>query len=103
MKYIIVLLIVVFLNGCAGMAQIGSIRNAYDKFHAGEFEEVIQLTSQAEYFQDPTHEMKAEIVYLRALTFEKMGRNEEAAGLFTYLSEDFHDTQYGYMATQKLN
>ena len=103
MKLIPILLMVALISGCAGLAQKGALNNAYSNYEDGEYEDVIQLTSQAENFHEPTHEMKAEIIYLRALALEKMGRTDEATGLFNYLSQEFKDTQYGYMAIEKLN
>lgn len=102
MKLIPLFLLVTLISGCAGIAQKGALNSAYSNFEDGDYEDVIQLTSQADNFKEPTHEMKAEIIYLRALALEKLGREDEATGLFTYLSEDYKDTQYGYMAIEKL-
>jgi outer membrane protein assembly factor BamD (BamD/ComL family) len=101
-RVIFLLLISITISGCAGMAQQGALSRAYSNFQDGDYEDVIELTSNAERYQEPTHQMKAEIIYLKALALEKLGREKEAQGLFKYLSQEFIDTQYGFMAKEKL-
>ena len=47
-------------------------------------------------------EMKAELTYLKAQAFEKLGENATANTLYEYLSEQHGDSQYGYFAKEKL-
>jgi len=101
---IIVFVAVLFINlcGCSTMAQRGALSRAYSNYEDGDYEDVLAFTSQAEKYQEPSHEMKAEIIYLKGLALEKLERNGEAQGIFKYLSEKFSDTQYGFMAKEKI-
>ncbi|WP_419175379.1 hypothetical protein [Desulfosediminicola sp.] len=105
MQYRIVFLLFVSItiSGCTGMAQKGALSRAYSNFEDGDYEDVVELTNRAENYQEPTHQMKSEIIYLKALALEKLGRDSEAHGLFKYLSQEFNDTQYGFMAKEKID
>ena len=43
-----------------------------------------------------------EILFLRALALEKLGRDEEAQGTFKFLSTNFNDTEHGFRAKEKI-
>jgi len=90
------------LCGCMSMAQRGALGRAYSNYQKGDYEDVLELTSQAENYKEPTHRMKAEILFLKALALEKLERHEEAQGIFKYLSDKFNDTEYGYRAKEKI-
>lgn len=94
--------LLIFLIGCSGMAQKGALGRAYSNYKKGDYEDVLALTSQAENFKEPSHELKAEILFLRALALEKLERVEEAQGIFKFLSINFKDTEYGFRAKEKL-
>jgi len=95
-----------FVLGCA-TSETGTVNRylnkAYKSYESGEYGSVILLTSQAENYEKPTHNMKAEIIFLKALALEKMGRIDEAQGIYRYLSSEFNNTEYGYKADEKLN
>lgn len=84
------------------MAQRGALSNAYRSYENGNYEEVLAITSRAENYKEPSKEMRAEIIFLKALALEKLEKQEEALGLFKYLAEQFADTQYGYQAMEKI-
>ena len=44
----------------------------------------------------------AEILFLRALALEKLGRDQEAQGVFKFIANNFMDTEYGYRAKEKV-
>ena len=92
----------IFFVGCAGMAQKGALGRAYSNYKKGDYEDVLALTSQAEQYKEPSHELKAEILFLRALALEKLGRDEEAQGTFKFVSTKFSDTEYGFRAKEKI-
>jgi TolA-binding protein len=101
-SFIMIAVLGFLLCGCMAMAQRGALNRAYSNYQKGDYEDVLELTSQAESYKEPTREMKAEILFLKALSLEKLERYEEAQGTFKYLSDKFNDTEYGYRAKEKI-
>ncbi len=105
MKYLNFILICILafgLFGCASAAQKGALSRAYSNYESGDYEDVLELTARAESYQEPSPEMKAEILFLKAMALEKLGKNKEAIGLFRYLAENHGSTQYGFMAKERI-
>ena len=100
---ILILVFITFLTACAGMLQSASISEAYNKYEAQEFEQTLELISRVENFKETTPEMKAELTYLKAQTHESLGHHKIADTLYEYLVEEHKDSQYGYLASKKLN
>ncbi len=61
------------------------------------------LINQAEKVKSTTPELQAELTYLKALTFQKMGRYGEEEALYRYLVEQHPKSQYGCMAKEQLD
>jgi len=102
-KNIIFFMLAILISGCSStLAQRGALSKAYSSYDDGNYEDVLALTSRAENYEEPSREMKAEIVFLKALALEKLEKQDEALGLYKYLSEQFGDTQYGYKAKEKI-
>jgi tetratricopeptide (TPR) repeat protein len=99
--YIAIFICVVALAGCAS-AQRGAMSRAHSGIEKGEYEFALKRLSQAEKYVDPTPDLKAEIVYLRATCYEGLERYSEAIGALKYLIDKFPDTSYAYQAKEKL-
>lgn len=99
--FIAVLFCVVILTGC-DMAQKGAMLYAYSDIEKGKYESALQNLSSAESYMKPTPELEAEILYLRAICYSKMGRQDEAEGVFRYIIDKFPDSSYAYQAKAKL-
>lgn len=103
MKKILLLALTFSLTACASTIQSTSLSEAYKKYEQQEFERTLILITRAENAKDTTPEMKAELTYLKAQTFEKLGRQKIANILYEYLVEEHKNSQYGYLASEKLN
>lgn len=101
-RKLIICVLLFFFIGCAGMAQKGAMGRAYSNYKKGDYEDVLALTSQAQNYKEPSHELRAEILFLRALALEKLGRDQEAQGILKFLSTNFNDTEYGFRAKEKI-
>jgi len=106
----IMILTVFILTGCASTSSTSStgtvntyLDQAYEAYENADYGSVILLTSKAENYEKPSHNMKAEIIFLKALSLDKLGRTDEAQGIYRYLSAEFGNTEYGYKADEKLN
>lgn len=102
MKKIILIVAASLVIGCASQVQKGSIQLAYSNFEARDYDDTLMYISQAENAQHTTPELKAELTYLKAQAYEKMGEYEKANGLYLYLSEQHKESQYGYLAAKRL-
>ena len=92
-----------FLASCSSMIQSASVSEAYKKYELQKFERTLDLITRAENARATTPEVKAELTYLKARTHESLGEQEIANILYEYLSEQHRDSQYGYLASKKLN
>ena len=100
---VLVLALTFFVTACAGMIQSASVSDAYKKYERQEFERTLELITRAENVKETTPEMKAELTYLKAQTHESLGQQEIANTLYEYLAERHKYSQYGYLASKKLN
>jgi len=102
MKKLIVAIFALLIAGCSSMIQKGSISKAYETFQDQHYDETLKYIARAETVDELNPEKKAELTYLKAETYEKMGENEKAKALYQYLKDQYKDSQYGYLAAKKL-
>jgi tetratricopeptide (TPR) repeat protein len=95
------LICITFLAGC-GMAQRGAMIWAYSDIEKGKYESALQNLSEAEGYEEPAPELKAEILYLRAVCYANLGRRIEAVGTLKYIIDKFPDSSYAYQAKETL-
>jgi len=91
------------LVACAGTMQTASVLEAYKKYENQDYEQTLVLIKRAENAKETTKEMKAELTYLKAQTYENLGQIDLARTLYKYLSEQHSDSQYGYLASKKIS
>ena len=103
MQKVLLLALTLFVAACAGTIQSASLSEAYKKYELQEFERTLELITMAENVKETTPEMKAELTYLKAQAHESLGQQKIAITLYEYLAEEHKDSQYGYLASKKLN
>lgn len=91
------------LGACASLIQTASIADAYKHYESKHYDRTLELIRQAESAEAMSAEMKAELTYLKAMTYEELGEGETANTLYEYLVQEHSNSQYGYMAGNKLN
>lgn len=91
------------LGACAGLIQTASISEAYKHYELQQYERTLELITQAENAEEMATETIAELAYLKAKTFEKLGKGEDAHILYEYLAQEHGNSQYGYLAVKQLN
>ena len=92
---------IIFL-GCATTVQKGAMDLAHSRISKGEYERALKELYYAEGYKEPTPDLKAEIVYLRAICYEGLGRYDDAIGALKYLIDKFPDSSYAYQAKERL-
>lgn len=100
---IALLFVTLLLGACSGLIQTASISEAYKHYDRQQYDRTLKLISQAENAETMSTETKAELVYLKAMTYEEMGEIETANTLYEYLIKEHSHSQYGYMAVKKSN
>lgn len=96
-------MLTISMVGCSSLIQTASITEAYEHFYAQDYKHTIQLITRAESINETPHEMKAELTYLKAQAHEGLGHQDIANTLYKYLAEQHQDSQFGYLASKKLN
>jgi TolA-binding protein len=76
---------------------------AYSNYKKGNYKTVLKLTSRLLNTEELHREKKAELLFLRGLSLEKLKKFDEAQKVYRSLLDDFSDTIYGNRAKEKLN
>ena len=100
---IALLVVTLSIGACASLIQTASISEAYKHYERQQYDRTLELISQAENADAMSDETKAELTYLKAMTYEGRGDGETANTLYEYLVQEHSNSQYGYMAVKKLN
>ena len=87
--------------GCA-TAQKGNVMRAQFAAERGHYQYALNRLNEAEHLIEPEPTIKAEIVYLKGVCYEGLGRSADAKGSFQYVADQFPNTEYGYQAKEKL-
>ena len=88
--------------GCTSILEEGALIGAQKEMKKGRYDLALNKLSQAEHSKTPALVMAAEITFLRAECYERMGRVAEARGAYSFTVESFPDTAYGRMAQERL-
>jgi outer membrane protein assembly factor BamD (BamD/ComL family) len=101
-KAILLLLAAVALGGGCALSTEVSLRRAYHAMESGNYEAALSRLSAAERYAGASSELKAEIAFLRAKSYEGLQDVPEAVGLYRYLVAAFPDSPYAWAAREKL-
>ena len=91
------------LGACGSLIQTASISEAYKYYELQQYERTLELITQAENAGEMSAETAAELTYLKAKTYERLGQSEIAHTLYEYLAQEHSNSQYGYLAIKQLN
>ena len=95
-------LIALVMAGCGSLMLTGSITEAYAQYEAQNYEKTLDLITQARSVNRMTPEQNAELTFLKANTLFKLGQEEEAEALYSFLAERRQDSLFGYLAARAL-
>ena len=90
------------LTGCAGLLQSASVTEAYKHYNRENYDRTLEIIARAENAKPVAAELRAELTFLKAQTYEQLGQQEKAIGLYEYLIAEHQDSQYAYLAKKKL-
>jgi tetratricopeptide (TPR) repeat protein len=98
----LLLIALINLTGCMHMAQSGAIKRAEDAYNDGKYERALTRLSQAERYTTPTAQEHAQILFLRAQSYEALHRLPDAIGCYKNLIETYPTSAYTYQARERL-
>jgi len=96
--YSVIYICVAVLVGCAQHDELIRARSLITSHQYGS---ALEKLSYAESYRGSTP-YGVEIAYLKAYSYEKLGRNSDAIRTFKYLMERYPDTSYAYQAKERL-
>jgi TonB family protein len=95
-------LTVIALSGCT-IIEVGlAFQRARAALAQRDYERVLENLAITDNYQNLPERTKAEVGFLRATSYEGLGRLPEARSEFQHLAETYPKTSYGCIATQKL-
>lgn len=99
--FILCLAIEMFCSGCAFVQQ-GAIERAQDGIKKKNYVFALERLKEAESYTTPTPAVGAQIDYMKGVCYEEMDSPDEANAMFKFVADRYPDTEYGYMAKEKL-
>ena len=103
MKVFSIGIIVFGMAGCGSLMLTGSMTEAYAQYEEQNYEKTLELITQARSVNRMTPEQNAELTFLKANTLRKLGQEEEANALYSFLAERRQDSLFGYLAARALS
>ena len=82
--------------------QRGSMLRAYTAIGEERYNDALARLSEAEKYEEPTPALRAEIVFLRARSYEGLNSLSDAAGLYHYIIDNFPESTFAYQAKERL-
>jgi outer membrane protein assembly factor BamD (BamD/ComL family) len=94
----------VVLTACLGCAtaQRGAIMRAQSAMDDGKYVVALKRLSQGESYTKPTPVVGSQMYYMKGVCYEGLHKTNEAQAMFKYVVDHFPDTDYGYMAKEKI-
>ena len=86
------------LTGCTNMATAGMLIEIEESFRAGECAMVLDKVAESTSFLQDRPERLAQAYFYKARCLARMGRRDEAAALFLYITEQHPTTPFAYEA-----
>lgn len=88
--------------GCA-TAQRGAIMRAQSAIDDGKYQVALKRLSEGESYTKPTPAVGSQLYYMKGLCYEGLHKPDEAKAMFKYVVDHYPDTDYGYIAKEKLS
>ncbi len=101
MKQIIVLVFVCILFSC-GDASEGAISRANNMYAKGQYEKAIAKTLDALRDYDYSKEAEAELNYIMAQSYEKLGEGDKSTVLYKHIVEKYPNTKVALLAKTEI-
>lgn len=101
-RILVLLTLATFLSGCANFANTATLTKARQQANNQAYPEALKLVAQSEGMRGIPTEGRLSMVFLKAEIHERQGDRDTAVALYLFLCERHTDSQYGYLARQKL-
>ena len=91
-----------FCLGCAS-AQRGTIMRAQAAIDDSKYQVALNRLSYAESCAKPEPIVAARLYYMKGICYQGLHKPDEAKAMFKFVIDRYPDTDYGYMAKEKLS
>ena len=88
--------------GCGNLVKNGAIVEAQNALNSGNYAEALENTNIAESFGELSESDTAKLHYLRAQSFEGLGRKDKAVSIYQYVVEQHGKSAYAGPSQQRL-
>ena len=103
MRILSIILIAIMLAGCASAASQGALRRAQKNYLKGDYTDTVAIADRALRSYDYTDEQKAELLFLKGSSYQKLDDIDAALATMKYVVDKYPDTEHGYRAAQALS
>lgn len=101
MKQIVVLVFVCILFGCWDASE-GAIATANNRYAKGQYEKAIAKTLEALRDYDYSKDAEAELNYIMAQSYEKLGERDKSTALYKHIVEKYPNTKIALLAKTEI-
>ncbi len=91
----------IFCSGCV-TAQRGTVMRAEAAMADGKYDVALRRLGFAESYSQTPPVVGAQLHYLKGICYENLHQPGEAKAMFKFVADHFPDTDYGYLAKEKL-
>ncbi|OZG70699.1 hypothetical protein BTA51_24200 [Hahella sp. CCB-MM4] len=95
---VIFLTLLLGLSGCSSMVKDGAMIRASNNYSDGDYEDTIEIVERSMHMYDYNDEEKSQLLFLKALSFQKLGDVQTAYSVLKYITYKFPETEYGFRA-----
>lgn len=99
---ILILCLCFSLTACGSMAKNGAQSRAFNNYQEGEYQDTIDIVERALRSYEYSDEDKARLLYLKALSYDRLGDSKTAFVTLTYIVFKFPETEFGFRANAEI-
>ena len=92
----------VVLTGCTSLLKTAALIDVHESFDEQNYTETLAHIRKAEYLSDLDPLLLAELIYIKARSFEAMGQEDESIALYSHLVSVYKSSQYSSLAKIRL-
>ena len=95
---VVVISLLLSLTGCAKLITVDNLENAHESFNERSYDDALVHIRKAEHFNKLNAEIRAELIYIKARSYEALGYERESNALYQHLISEHKTSQYSSLA-----
>lgn len=102
MKPVLIIAVTTLLVGCGNLIKSGALVEAQNSLNGKNHSDALESTAIAEFFGELSEEDTARLHFIRAESFEGLGRLQDAIPRYQYVIDHHGSSAYSGAARQRL-